>query len=314
MSTSDASAAKPQLPPNYDIKHVSKVHFIIFARRFVEDFAEYFDDCETVQSVKFKFMAAFGDVPTALDPDSFTELLYNFTEIGDQYVTAMLDNFGKMVRPYKPYIEQRDANVWATLAALPEAQKDNLVRDLCIAELWGECDANTHEIIWEYVETLLYYGTMYTTYTVIPDSLMAELNKCALGVIQEKASSGMPLTEENVQKSLSDIAPKILSSMKQEDIMNFGMKMLNNPNMMQDLMGMAKNVQAAMPGLNTQEVMENMMPGGVEGMQSMMSALGAGGDDGQMPAINAEMFTQVQSMISDMMGGGAPQEVAEIVD
>jgi hypothetical protein len=164
------------------------------------------------------------------------------------------------------------------------------------------------------VETLLYYGTMYTTYTVIPDSLMAELNKCALGVIQEKASSGMPLTEENVQKSLSDIAPKILSSMKQEDIMNFGMKMLNNPNMMQDLMGMAKNVQAAMPGLNTQEVMENMMPGGVEGMQSMMSALGAGGDDGQMPAINAEMFTQVQSMISDMMGGGAPQEVAEIVD
>jgi len=296
------SSESPQLPPNYDIKHVAKTHFIIFARQFVEEFAEYFEECDKIQEVKFKFMAAFGDVPTALDQHDFTELLYTFTPMGEKYVTAMLDNFGTMVRPYKPYLEQRNPNVWATLAALPEAQENNLIRDLQIAQKWAECDSETQNVIWEYVETLLYYGTMYTTYTIIPDNMMAELNKCALGVIQEKAASGMPMTEENVQQSLGELAPKILASMKQDDIMAFGMKMMQNPHMMQDLMGMAKNVQNVMPGFDTQNMMKNIMPGGLEGMQSMLSGLA--NSDGQMPQISATQMSQVQSMVAGMMGGG----------
>lgn len=294
---------QPQpIPPSYDVRRVAKTHFMIFARQFVEQFADYFEECMEIQQVKLMFLAAFGDVPTGLDPENYSELLYKFSEHGDTMVTKMLHNFGTFIKPYKPYLEKRDPAVWAILCALPEAQ-DNLIQKLDIAGKWNECDPETQEVIWEYVETLVYYGSMFTTYSAIPDSMMSSLSECAMSVIQEKAAAGMPLTEENVQASLKDIAPKIMASMNQEDVMAFGMKMLQNPSMMQDLMGMARNLNSVMPGLNTPNIMQNMMPGGMEGVQQMMATI-SGANGGQLPQISPEQFAQAQQMMTSMMGGG----------
>ena len=325
------------MPPNGDIKHVAKTHFIIYARQFVQDFADYFDDVDAVQQVRLKFIAVFGDVPKDIDTDNHTELLYTFTPLGDKYVTKLLDNFGTLVRPYKSYINDRNPAVWHTLAQLKTEQEkaaekavkkavkeedgggggskedkdapstnSNLIKDLHIAELWSECDEETCNVIWGYVAQLLSYGTMYTTSTLIPESMMSALNKHTKKIMDEKAAAGQTLTKDDIQSSLSEIAPKILGSMKPEDIMNFTMKMAQNPHMMQDLMGMAKTVQsnANMPGFNAQNMLQNMFPGcmGMENMQQMLSSMTS---DGQLPQINPNQFTQIQSVLSTMMGSNS---------
>ena len=325
-STPSANIDVPKLPPDYDVKHVAKVHFIIFARQLVEQFADYFDDCPAIQDVKFKFLAAFGDVPKALDTEEFTELLYKFTPLGDKYVTSLLDNFGNLVRPYKPYIEKHDPNVWATLATLsnehaeklPDDRDSNLIRDLQIDQKWDECDAETQDTLWWYAEMLLYYGTMYTTYSIIPDDVMSKLQMCAMDVIQEEAGAGVMPTEKQIQKSMGKIAPKIMASLKQEDIMAFGQKMIQNPHMLNDLMGMARNMQNVMPGFNTTEAMKNVLPGGLEGMQNMLSSMsglmGVGGGGGAPPQLDAAQFAQVQNIAAAMMsgeGGGAAAAIAQ---
>lgn len=288
-------------PASHDVRRVAKTHFIIFARQFIEEFADYFDDCPAVQKAKAKFMAVFGDVPTGLDDVDHSELLYEFTELGDAAVTPMLNNFGKFIRPYKPHLEARDASVWQMLVDLPEAQ-DNLIKQLDIAGKWTECDAETQECIWIFVETLVYYGSMYTTYSHLPESMMNSLNECALSVIQDQTESGEPLTEANIQASLGELAPKIMASLKQEDIMKFGMKMLENPSVLQDLMGMARNVQGGLPGINAQDMMQKMMPAGMDfsQIQSMMSAMGGGSGGGGMDQMQAMMSTMAASL-----GGGA---------
>lgn len=295
-----AIAAQSQ---NYDIRHVAKTHFIIYARQFIEEFAEYFEDCPAIQQVKIMFLALYNDVPTGLDPEEFTELLYKFTPDGDERVTFMLNNFGKFIQPYKSFIEQRDASIWAKLASLPKAQ-NNLIQQLDIANKWVECDLETREVIWEYVEKLVYYGSMYTTYGQIPSSMMDKLNQCALEVIENKAKSGKPLTQEDVQQSMTEIAPKILASISQQEMMTFAMDMAKNPSMMQDLMGMAKNAQDAMPGFNASSMLDNMMPGGMAGMQQMMATLSGGGGGGGMPQMTAAQIAQAQSMMAAMVGGG----------
>lgn len=293
------------IPPNYDVRRVAKTHFIIFARQFVESFAEYFDDCEAIQDVKFQFLALYNDVPTALDPENFTELLYTFTELGDEKVTTMLSNFGTFIRPFKPYIEKRDPAVWALLADLPEAQ-DNLIEQLQIADKWAECDLETHQVIWESVEVLLYYGSMYTTYGQIPETMMESLNKCAQTLMEKNAAAGTALTEAELQASLTDLGPQIMANMKPDDLLAFGQQMMSNPSMMQDLMGMARNVHSAMPGINTQDLMQKMMPGGMEGMQQMMATMsGGGGGAAAMASMTPEQIAHAQTLVASMMNPSA---------
>lgn len=328
------------IPANSDIKHVAKTHFIIRARQFVEDFADYFDDVDAVQGVRIKFIAVFGDVPKDIDKDGHTELLYKFTKIGNAYVTKLLDNFGNLVRPYKPYILERNPAVWHTLAQLKTTKEkeletaaaqvsggdggggggskeagesSNLIRDLHIAELWSDCDPETQEVVWSYITQLLSYGTMYTTSALIPESMMAALNEHTKEVMNKKFAAGQVPTKDDIQQSLSEIAPKILGSMKQEDLMNFGMRIMQNPHMMQDLAGMAKTVQSNMPGLDAPNMLQNMFPGGMDSMQRMMSNM-AGNMGGQMPQISSDQFTQVQSMLSTMMGGAPATAPAPGID
>lgn len=256
--------------PHTDMLHTAKTHFIITAKDFIELFAEYFDDCDATQTVLFKFRAVYGDVPTCIDEDNHTELLYQFTPFGDEKVTNMLANFGSFITPYKALISAKNPEVWSKLMQHPAATKSatnedtgepepNLIQQLDIEGKWDECDEDARNIIWDAVEKLMSYGMMWTTYSRIPPNMMNTMMKCAKEKITEKASAGVRMSNESIQSSVMESIPEMLKHVSTAELLQLGQNIINNPSMLADIQGMGSTVQGVTPGFDFGSVCSTMM-------------------------------------------------------
>lgn len=293
--------------PHSDVEHATKTHAIILTRQFVEDYAAYFEDvgeveCPSlpaIQKVRDDFLTFFGDVPTAIDEKEHSELLYQFTELGDKYVTNFLTNLGKFVQPFKARLDARDESVWSTLtqlrddyvAAKEEAGEDvetmdyNIVRTMDIDGCWALCDQPSRDFIWEKISQLTSYGNIFTMARKVPSSILQTMQNEVTALLQEKIAAGMEPTQANIQQAYSEVlpslVPKLMAQHSPEEMMAMMQDVIqDNPNFFQDMQNMGNTVDGMSPNININAMMKQYLPPGMDmaQVQSMMQmAFGAGG-------------------------------------
>lgn len=284
---------------------------------------------ETLTSILAKFLAAFNDVPRAIDKQHHTELLYNFSPKGDKFVSQMLDQFDTAIMPYKSMLDNRDEKLWAVLntrlqttdaAKVAKKEEDeeniNLLKQLDLYNSWQDCDDANRRTIWAYIDKLVGFGNTYSMYGMIPDDMMKDMVQCAQSTVQGKTA----YSKDDLKSSLLANVGQMMQKMDKMKMAQIGIQMMQkNPQMLQNaMMKMASSFDGSTPNFNVADIMKDILPPGMDVDPAQLQQIVGQFMGNINPAASPQITPEISAMAAQMMqqhsqignggGGGGAKE------
>lgn len=146
----------------------------------------------------------------------------------------LITKYHNTMMPYYNQCMEGDASIF-------DDESIKSVLDLDLTTKINSYDDEEKEIIWEYINSCNNYAKLFSVYSLIPDSMAAEVGGMAQKIVSD-LQSGQNLNP----MSLLEMGKDIASKMSQDDLENFSSSMSQN-------MDQLKTMMPQMGGSNSNE-------------------------------------------------------------
>jgi len=109
----------------------------------------------------------------------------------------ILDEFMKAVKPYKNKIMHKDESF-----ILEDTKNIPALSDIELSSMWEKSSDATKDAIWQYIHTLLVFGTTIKTF---PPDTMAMIENMAAQCAEKMTSSGEEFSIMDLMQTLNNI-------------------------------------------------------------------------------------------------------------
>jgi len=143
-----------------------------------------------------------------------------------------------------------------------------LLATLDVKAKWRAADAAVRDTVWEYVQQLAQFSSMYTLYNKCPGGLMGKVTSMASALVSKLEAGEMDMASINPLQ----LSQQMLANMDPQDLESFGRELSSGG----DIMGMMSMVQGMVGGMGADAGMPDLasMLGGGGGMAGLASMMG----------------------------------------
>jgi hypothetical protein len=111
--------------------------------------------------------------------------------------SKVLDEFMKAVKPYRNKIMQKDQTF-----ILEDSEKIQALKDIDIQSMWQIASDNTKDAIWQYLQTLIIFGTTIKTF---PPETMSIIESMAAKCAEQITSEGEEFSIMDLMSTLGSV-------------------------------------------------------------------------------------------------------------
>ena len=156
---------------------------------------------------------------------------------------------------------------------------------------WHAADAAVRETVWEYVQQLAQFSSMYTLYSKCPGGLMGKVTSMASALVSKLEAGEMDMASINPMQ----LSQQMLANMDPQDLENFGRELSSGG----DIMGMMSMMQGMVGsmGADTGIPYLSSMLGGGGGMEGLAAMLGGMQGPSQGPRQGPRGLSGVQKLL-----------------